>query len=108
LGLTFFGLISSTPEEIREAKVNLYKQIHQICFHGKGGYSWPVVYNMPVYLRHFIFNEIKVFYDEENKSSKNPPKNPNQKIIHPGHTSSTPSPSTKKPSSQPSKIIRYK
>jgi hypothetical protein len=63
LGLSFFGLTSS--ETAAQAKINIYKQIHQICFHGKGGYSWPVVYNMPVYLRRFIFNELKQFYDEE-------------------------------------------
>ena len=44
---------------------------------------------MPLYLRRFIFNEIKEFYDEENKATKKSPKNPNQKIIHPGHTSNS-------------------
>jgi hypothetical protein len=94
-------------EEIAEAKVNVYRQIHQICFHGKGGYSWPVVYNMPLYLRRFIYNEIKTFYEEENKAAKTP-KSPNQKIIHPGISNNTPKPNPKKPSPQPSKSVRYK
>ena len=64
LGLDFFGL---TLNNIGTVKRNIYKQIHQICFYGKGGYSWPVVYNMPIYLRRFIFSEIKEFYDEQNK-----------------------------------------
>jgi len=63
---------------------------------------------MPLYLRRFIFNEIKEFYEEENKAAKKNPKNPNQKVIHPGHTSSTPSSPTKKPSTTPSKSVKYK
>jgi len=63
LGLSFFGLTSNNnPNEV---KLNIYRQIHQICFFGKGGYSWPVVYNMPVYLRRFIFSEIRQHYEEE-------------------------------------------
>lgn len=106
-GLTFFGLTSDNLEEIAEAKVNIYRQIHQICFHGKGGYSWPVVYNMPLYLRRFIYNEIKTFYEEENKTTKTP-KSPNQKVIHPGVPNNTSKPASKKPSPQPSKSVRYK
>jgi hypothetical protein len=61
---------------IGAVKRSIYKQIHQICFHGKGGYSWPVIYNMPIYLRRFIFSEIKEFYDEQNKeNTMDPSKN---------------------------------
>lgn len=34
-------------------------------FHGKGGYDWETVYNMPIWLRRYTFNEIKSFYDKE-------------------------------------------
>ncbi len=34
-------------------------------FHGKGGYDWETVYNMPIWLRRFTFNSIKEFYDKE-------------------------------------------
>jgi hypothetical protein len=69
LGLSFFGLTSNDPNT-SIIKLQIYKQIHQICFYGKGGYSWPVVYNMPIYIRRFIFNEIKQFYEEEKESHK--------------------------------------
>jgi hypothetical protein len=36
-------------------------------FHGKGGYSWGEIYNMPIWLRRFTFNEIKTFYDKESE-----------------------------------------
>jgi len=34
-------------------------------FHGKGGYDWHTVYNMPIWLRNFIFNKMKDHYDKE-------------------------------------------
>ena len=87
MGLSFFGLTYDL-NQINESKLALYKQIHQICFHGKGGYDWHTVYNMPINIRKFIFNEIKQFYEEENKANsntkKNQPPNSNTKVIHPG------------------------
>jgi hypothetical protein len=44
---------------------SLFKQIHEICFHGKGGYDWETVYNMPIWLRNLTFHEMKTFYEEE-------------------------------------------
>jgi hypothetical protein len=62
LGLAFFGL---TFDNIAPARASLFSQIHQIVFYGKGGYDWHTVYNMPIWLRRFTFNEIKKFYEEE-------------------------------------------
>lgn len=68
MGLSFFGLTSI--DQAAKAKLAIYKQIHQICFFGKGGYSWPVVYDMPVYLRRFIFEEMRQFYEEEKAANE--------------------------------------
>lgn len=62
MGLAFFGLTSDLIPQIRR---NLFKQIHEIVFHGKGGYSWGDVYNMPIWLRRFTFKEIQDFYEKE-------------------------------------------
>jgi hypothetical protein len=43
----------------------LFSQIHQIVFHGNGGYDWHTVYNMPIWLRLFTFNEIKKHFKEK-------------------------------------------
>jgi hypothetical protein len=67
LGLSFFGLTSSTASISR---ANLFSQIHEICFHGKGGYDWDTIYNMPRWLRLFTFNKIKEFYDKENEAKE--------------------------------------
>ena len=34
-------------------------------FFGKGGYDWETVYNMPIWLRKFTFNNINEFYKKE-------------------------------------------
>ena len=65
MGLSFFGLTSSTAAIARQ---NLFTQIHEIVFHGKGGYDWVTVYNMPRWLRQFTFNKINEFYQEEAKA----------------------------------------
>jgi hypothetical protein len=62
LGLAFFGL---TSDNIAPARASLFNQIHQIVFYGKGGYDWYTVYNMPIWLRRWTFNEIKNHYEEE-------------------------------------------
>ena len=64
MGLAFFGLTTETAPQIR---LSIFKQIHEIVFHGKGGYDYITVYNLPIWLRKFTFSEIKTFYDEEQK-----------------------------------------
>lgn len=46
----------------------VFNQIHEIVFHGKGGYDWNTVYNMPIWLRRFTFQKIKKFYEDENEA----------------------------------------
>jgi hypothetical protein len=67
LGLAFFGL---TSDNIAPARASLFNQIHQIVFYGKGGYDWHTVYNMPIWLRRWTFNEIKNHYEEETDATE--------------------------------------
>ena len=48
----------------------MFHQIHEIVFHGKGGYDWYTVYNMPIWLRNYTFNKIHEFYEKENEQAK--------------------------------------
>lgn len=57
-GLTFFGL---TPEY----RAALFDQIHQIVFHGKGGYDHDTIYAMPIWLRNYTYRKISDFYEKE-------------------------------------------
>lgn len=68
MGLAFFGL---TPDNVPQARASIFTQIHEIVFHGKGGYSWYDVYNMPVWLRRFTFNKINSYYSEEKEQIEN-------------------------------------
>ena len=52
--LTFFGLTY-------EYRLTLFNQIHEICFHGQGGYDWETVYNLPIWLRTFIYKKMSDF-----------------------------------------------
>jgi hypothetical protein len=66
LGLDFFGL---TPNNASEFRLNLFKEIHEISFHGQGGYEWETVYNMPVWLRRFTYNSMFEFYTKKSEAA---------------------------------------
>jgi hypothetical protein len=51
--------------------MNLFQSIHQIVFHGKGGYDFDTIYNLPIWLRKFIYSEIKTYYDKEKEEYNN-------------------------------------
>ena len=65
MDLAFFGL---TSEIVPQVRANLFSQIHEIVFHGQGGYDWDTVYNMPIWLRKFTFNKLKEHYESQNES----------------------------------------
>lgn len=66
LDLTFFGLTSEIAPQVR---FNLFTQIHDIVFHGQGGYDWDTIYNMPIWLRKFTFNKIREYYEKQNQKN---------------------------------------
>lgn len=41
----------------------IFTQIHEMIFHGNGGYDYMTIYNMPVWLRKFTWNKLKEHYD---------------------------------------------
>ncbi len=78
MGLAFFGLTFDIAAETRAA---IFKQIHQIVFHGKGGYDWHTVYNMPIWLRRFTFNEILKYYQDEKDAVENQGKSGSKTVV---------------------------
>tara|TARA_R110002153_G_scaffold12705_1_gene47386 strand:+ start:1514 stop:1807 length:294 start_codon:yes stop_codon:yes gene_type:complete len=77
LDLTFFGLTSKTAPQYR---INVLTEVHDLVFHGKGGYIWSDVYNMPIYLRRFALSKLREHYNAANKASQ-PPTNPNTSTL---------------------------
>jgi hypothetical protein len=45
----------------------MFSQIHEIVFHGNGGFNWDTVYSMPIWLRNFTYEKIKEYYDKQNE-----------------------------------------
>ena len=58
-------------------RVNLFKQIHEIVFHGNGGYDYYTIYNLPIWLRNYTFNEIKKYFQERQKAEEKASKSQN-------------------------------
>ena len=77
-GLAFFGL---TPEKANQSRLNIFTQIHEIVFWGNGGYSWAEVYNMPIWLRIFTFNQIRKHYENKNKQQSSPKDSKKQTLV---------------------------
>lgn len=92
--LTFFGL---SPNSIAEERMALFTQLHEICFWGQGGYDFETVYNLPLWLRNFIFSQMRKHYDKKNNNDQDeviqksianlragamPKVAPNQKVLY--------------------------
>ena len=78
--LAFFGLTSKSAKQFR---LNIFKEIHEIVFHGQGGYDWETIYNMPLWLRKYTFHEIKQFYDKKSEAEKSALKGDKKSLIDP-------------------------
>jgi hypothetical protein len=68
--LTFFGLTKNSAPKFRS---RLFEEIHEIVYHGNGGYDWHTVYDMPIWLRKFTYKQILDFL--KNKGEQNTPEN---------------------------------
>ena len=60
LGWAFFGL---TPEY----RNILFTQIHDLVYHGGGGFKHEEVYNMPTWMRHFHIGKINEYLQKQNE-----------------------------------------
>ena len=77
--LTFFGL---TPQY----RNNLFTQIHDLVFHGGGGFQHLEVYNMPIWLRKFHISKINEWnrqQKEEMEKAKKKSNIPSNKVQGP-------------------------
>jgi len=59
--LTFFGLTQTY-------RLQLFRQIHDIVFHGKGGFDFHTVYNFPIWLRNYTYKNIEEHYKKEQEA----------------------------------------
>lgn len=60
----FFGLTSAY-------RADVFKQIHEIVFHGGGGYDYWTVYNMPIWLRNYTFRSLQEYFKKKEEQQSN-------------------------------------
>ena len=59
----FFGL---TPQY----RNILFSQLHDLVYHGGGGFIHSEVYNMPIWLRRFHIGKINDFIEKQNEEQR--------------------------------------
>ena len=42
--------------------------MHEIVFHGNGGYDWHTLYDMPIWLRNFTIKKIEEHFEKQNEA----------------------------------------
>jgi hypothetical protein len=68
-------------ETAPQIRIGLFKQIHEIIFHGKGGYDYFTIYNMPLWLRKFTFREMQKWYSDEKEAMENQQKSGKTSLV---------------------------
>ena len=63
MGLPFFGL---NPEY----RINVFREVHDLVFHGGGGFIHSEVYDMPIWLRKYHIKVINEHFKEQEKAIK--------------------------------------
>lgn len=77
-GLGFFGLTSNNVSDFR---ISVFKQIHEIVFHGNGGYDYATIYNMPIWLRKYTYSELDKYFSAKAKAEEEAIKGKNQTTL---------------------------
>ena len=82
--LAFFGL---TPEY----RGIIFREIHDLVYHGGGGFIHSEIYNMPIWLRRYHIEKINEFIrkQEEELKKQKTLNNPNKKVTGPNIRPST-------------------
>jgi len=87
LVLTFFGLTPSYRNQI-------FTQIHDLVYHGGGGFIHSEIYNMPIWMRRYHIQKINEYNKEQKEkqeeakrsNSSSPPSGPVGPNINPTST----------------------
>ena len=58
--LTFFGLTPNYRNQV-------FTQIHDLVYHGGGGFLHYEVYNMPIWMRRFHIQKINEYHEKQNE-----------------------------------------
>lgn len=50
--------------------MSVYNEVHDLVYHGGGGYSYSEVYNMPIYLRRYSITRINNYLKEKKEAEE--------------------------------------
>jgi hypothetical protein len=67
-----------TSEQAFQYRKTLLEEIHDLCFHGNGGFTYSEVYSLPIGRRKFHIQKISDYFKKQNEQI-NKPNTDNQK-----------------------------
>ena len=83
MGLTFFGLTPSYRNIV-------FAQIHDLVYHGGGGFIHSEVYNMPIWLRRYHIQQLNQYFKDQEKAMKKAQQStPKESVTRPNINPST-------------------
>jgi|TARA_R110001592_G_scaffold20315_4_gene82622 hypothetical protein len=59
--------------------MQVYQEVHELTYHGGGGFTYSEVYNMPIYLRRFSLKKINDYLKAKQQAEKEAIDKPNSK-----------------------------
>ena len=59
--------------------MQVYQEVHELTYHGGGGFTYSEVYNMPIYLRRFSLKKINDYLKAKQQAEKEARDKPNSK-----------------------------
>jgi len=62
----FYGLTLKPEDRLR-----IHTDIHQLCYHGGGGFTPGELYEMPIFLRYFHLKQLSKTKEAEAESARN-------------------------------------
>lgn len=50
--------------------MQVYKEVHELTYHGGGGFTYSEVYNMPIHLRRYSIKQITDYLEAKKKAQE--------------------------------------
>jgi len=51
--------------------MQVYNEVHDLTYHGGGGFTYSEVYNMPIYLRRYSIRRVNKHLEEKKEAQEN-------------------------------------
>ena len=50
--------------------MQVYNEVHDLTYHGGGGFTYSEVYNMPIYLRRYSINRVNKHLEKQKEAQE--------------------------------------